>query len=145
MIERKDTSAAWRKRALALLLSGAAIWLVAVLAAPVWAIIVPQEYVVELQLDGVACGSHLKIAPGHFEVKPGTVVRFVNRTPWHQSVRVTESDHYTAAPLAASENIAPNGSWTARFWRSGDYYVVSENQWQYLAGLRSSFSVQRLR
>lgn len=108
-----------------------------------WGLAAPEEHVVEIELNGIACGSHLGVNPPYLEVEKGSWIRVVNTSPWAHSVQLSREDSPFAPAQAKSPRIEPGESWRFRAGQSGVYYIVSDNQWHHLSGLRGQLLVQR--
>ena len=99
--------------------------------------------VVAVGLEGIACGTHLGLSPGYLEMAPGSWLEVVNESPWEHTLHLAAEDSPHADPIARSPRIKPGGRWRVRLRSPGVFYLVSDNVWHHLAGLRGEIRVGR--
>ncbi len=108
-----------------------------------WGLFFPNEYVVKIELNGLACGAHFDLSPRHLDVKPGSWIRIVNTTSWTHTVLISDEEAWSGEGLMVSPEIKPGESWRFRLMGTGTYYMMSQNRWHFLSGLAGQIWVAR--
>lgn len=108
--------------------------------------------VLELELGqiGLACGGHLAVIPGYVEVPRNSAVVLVNNHMWRNEVYLsTENKPFRAVNGQPPEHatawavLEPGERLEVRAPRQrGQYFVITGNQWHYVAGLRGRLVVK---
>lgn len=104
-----------------------------------------------IQIAGLACGSHLALAPAYIEAKPGSMLRIANEGLWpHEIYLSTEdrpvlmSDPESRRRVLASVRLEPGDTGELPLPDGpGDYYLVPGNTWHFLSGLRGQVRVEQ--